>query len=799
MVGGAARERWLPSFRQVLEGQGVAGDQSSKPNKSQSEPIFTDGSESPNAQTRLTDSTDSPSGAARSATHQTPQSWIGRDIARYKVMELLGMGAMGVVYRGFDTLIERDVAIKILPAELAGDKSTRDRFLAEAKSAGRLTNPHVVALHEIGQQGQTDYIVMELMNGGNLAQIMQRSGAFSPEEATRIVADACQGLAAAHAAGMIHRDIKPSNLLRNAEGAVKLADFGLAKRTIGAGQHLTLTGQVVGTPYYMSPEQCQSKTLDARSDIYSLGATYYSLLTGVTPYHDIESTVQVMFAHVHGDPLDPRKINPTIPEACARVVARATAKKPDDRYQSAMEMYADLSAAHVAIGGRPFSLHGSAIGSALAFQSASQVRRARRRWRLPVALVFATAVVLLGAWGAWLGLRPHVPIAGTPPQGDGQPAVTAPLAQGVTDSTITFGCTTSYSGTNQQVGQNFVAGIRTAFDSINDQGGINGRKLKLIVLDDGYEPDRALANMRDLYERRKVFAIVGNVGTSPAEKTAPYAIAHKLLLFAPCTGAAFLRPEPPDRYIFNYRASYAEETAALVDYFVKVRRIPANRIAVFAQNDAYGEDAFQGAARAMRKFGVLPEQILRAGYERNTIQVHEAVDTIVSHRTKIDAIVMAPTYGAAVLFVKGLKDRNMNVALGALSLVGGTSLTGLFQATGPQYGEGLIVSQVVPHYLSGATGVIHYRELLHKYHPEVEPGFLSLEGFIAAQCLAEGLKRAGQELTTEKLIDALESIRDLDLGIGPIITFGPSRHEASNKIWGTVLDRERNFQNLDLE
>jgi ABC-type branched-subunit amino acid transport system substrate-binding protein len=160
---------------------------------------------------------------------------------------------------------------------------------------------------------------------------------------------------------------------------------------------------------------------------------------------------------------------------------------------------------------------------------------------------------------------------------------------------------------------------------------------------------------------------------------------------------------------------------------------------------------------------------------------------------------MAPTYGAAVLFVKGLKDRNMNVALGTVSLTGGTSLTGLFQANGPQYGEGLVVSQVVPHFLSGATGVIHYRELLHKYHPEVEPGFLSLEGFIAAECLVEGLKRAGQELTTEKLIDALESIRDLDLGIGPIISFGPSRHEASNKIWGTVLDRDRNFQNLDLE
>ncbi len=408
---------------------------------------------------------------------------------------------------------------------------------------------------------------------------------------------------------MIHRDIKPSNLLRNAEGAVKLADFGLAKRTIGAGQHLTLTGQVVGTPYYMSPEQCQSNTLDARSDIYSLGATYYSLLTGVTPYHDIESTVQVMFAHVHGDPLDPRKINPAVPEACAADCG------PGDREET----------------GRPLP-----VGRGDVCRSVGRARRNRRpplqparlgdreRFSVPIgvsgpsrprtlaaarrALVFAAAVVLLGAWAAWLGLRPHVPIAGTPPPGDGEPAVTAPVVQGVTDSMITFGCTTAYSGTNQQVGQNFVAGIRTVFDSVNDEGGINGRKLKLIVLDDGYEPDRALANMRDLYEKRKVFAIVGNVGTTPAEKTAPYAIAHKLLFFAPCTGAAFLRRDPPDRYIFNYRASYAEETAALVDYFVKVRRIPANRIAVFAQNDAYGEDAFQGAARALRNTGCFPNR-----------------------------------------------------------------------------------------------------------------------------------------------------------------------------------------------
>ncbi len=779
----------------------MAADESPKPADPRPEPIFEErGDASPNAQTRLTtDSTSSQIANGRSATHQSPQAWIGRSVARYQIVELLGMGAMGVVYRAFDTLIERDVAIKILPAELAADEATRNRFLAEAKAAGRLANPHVVALHEVGRQDQTDYIVMELMDGGNLAQILQRSGGFSPAEATRILADASRGLAAAHAAGMIHRDIKPSNLLLNSEGTVKLADFGLAKRSLATGQNLTLTGQVVGTPYYMSPEQCQSKTLDARTDIYSLGATYYSLLTGFTPYHEIESTVQVMFAHVHGEPLDPRKINPAIPEICSAIVSRATAKSPDDRYQTARDMHAAVVAAHVALGGNPLSSHHSAIRTATAASEQSSGR--------PGALDAAWKMFLLVAvvlWGivaaAWLEHSSEDTECRTAAAGDAAaPAPTVPLAQGVTDSMITFGASTPFTGANRDVGQNAVVGIRTLFDSVNDEGGIDGKKLKLTVLDDGYEPDRALANMRELFYKRKVFAIVGNVATANAEVTAPYAISHHLLFFAPCTGAAFLRHDPPDRYVFNYRASYAEETAALVHYFVKIRRIPANRIAVFAQNDSYGEDGFQGAARALRGYGIRPEDIIRAGYERNTLQVGEAVEKMVQHRAQIDAIVMLPTYGAGVQFAKMLKDRKMNVALGTVSLAGGTTLAMLFREMGPQYGEGLIATQVVPHYQSGATGVIRYRQLLHKYHPEAEPGFLSLEGFIAAECLVEGLKRTGPDLTSEKLIDSLESIRDLDLGIGPIINFGPSRHQASKKVWGTVLDRDRNFQNLDLE
>ncbi|HET6326289.1 MAG TPA: ABC transporter substrate-binding protein [Planctomycetaceae bacterium] len=777
----------------------MPADESPKPTDPRPEPLFEEsGDASPNAQTRLTDSTAAQASSNRSATHRSPQAWIGRSVARYQIVELLGMGAMGVVYRAFDTLIERDVAIKILPAELAADEATRNRFLAEAKAAGRLANPHVVALHEVGQQDGTDYIVMELMDGGNLAQVLQRSGGFAPAEATRILADACRGLAAAHAAGMIHRDIKPSNLLLNSEGAVKLADFGLAKRSLATGQNLTLTGQVVGTPYYMSPEQCQSKTLDPRTDIYSLGATYYSLLTGFTPYHEIESTVQVMFAHVHGEPLDPRKINPAIPELCSAIVSRSTAKNPDDRYPTALDMHADLAAAHVALGGGPLISHHSATRSASGSAGQSLARpRLLRGLKLVGALV-AASVIVAAAWVAWSG-RGHRGADSGESSKASAPAVTGPLAQGVTDSTISFGMSTAYSGTNRDSGMNIALGFRTLFDAVNDSGGVNGRQLKLTVLDDGYEPERALANMRDLFVKRKVFAVAGNLGTSTGEVTVPYAIEYRLLFFAPITGAAFARRDPPERYVFNYRASGSEETSALVHYFVKVRHIPANSIAVFAQEDGFGEDGFQGAARAMRVYGVRAEDIFRAGYGRNSLQTADAVDKMVQRRSKIQAIVMVSTYAAGAQFVKGLHDHKMNVTLGAVSFAGSNSLAMLLKAMGPEYGEGMVVTQVVPHPKSGATGVIRYRELLHKFHPEAEPGFLSLEGFIAAECLVEGLKRTGPEVTTEKLIDALESIRDLDLGIGPIISFGPSRHQASNKVWGTVLDRDRNFQNLDLE
>lgn len=289
--------------------------------------------------------------AANLPSFSNAEQWIGRRIDRYEIRSLLGAGGMGVVFLAFDTMIEREVALKMLPIELSSNETALSRFLSEAKAAGKLTHPNAVAIYEVDRDGDAYYLVMEYVGGGTIEAELQRSGGLSVLAATQITADACKGLAAAHGVGLVHRDIKPANLLRAPDGSVKIADFGLAKQTIGSSMQLTREGAVAGTPYYMSPEQCESRPVDARSDIYSLGATYYSLLTGAHPYEESGSIVQIMFAHVGGPPLDPRKIRATLPAACTQIVQRATAKKREDRYQSADEMLADLNAVIATLSG----------------------------------------------------------------------------------------------------------------------------------------------------------------------------------------------------------------------------------------------------------------------------------------------------------------------------------------------------------------------------------------------------------------------------------------------------------------
>jgi branched-chain amino acid transport system substrate-binding protein len=396
------------------------------------------------------------------------------------------------------------------------------------------------------------------------------------------------------------------------------------------------------------------------------------------------------------------------------------------------------------------------------------------------------AAVLVAGGGLWYLLKGRPPAPAAAPA----PAVKAPL---------TLGMSAALSGPSKELGRQMKLGVDTALAVANEAGGVAGRKLELVALDDGYEPARTKEAMKELIEVRKVFAIVGNVGTPTAEVAVPYANEKKTLFFGAFTGAGLLRKDPPDRYVFNYRASYAEETATVVRWLVEVKKIRPAEIAVFAQQDSFGDAGFTGVAKALRKYGRAPDEILRVGFKRNTLELQEAVDGILKNRKTVKAIVMVAPYRPAAKFVEEIKRQQLDVIFSNVSFVGATAFAEEMRQLGGKFASGVIVTQVVPPIDSNATAVIGYRDALQRYFPGEKPDFVSLEGYIVGSLFVEGLRHAGANLTTDRVIEALEGIHDLDLGIGTKLSFGPSEHQASHKVWGTILNEAAQYQVLDLE
>jgi branched-chain amino acid transport system substrate-binding protein len=364
---------------------------------------------------------------------------------------------------------------------------------------------------------------------------------------------------------------------------------------------------------------------------------------------------------------------------------------------------------------------------------------------------------------------------------------------------LVFGMVGPFSGAAKEMGKDVRTGIDVACAAQNEAGGVQGRRLRLVAMDDGFEPARTGAALKELVEARKVFGLVGNVGTAGAELAAPYANEKGVLLFGAVSGAGFLRHNPPDRYVFNYRASSAEETAAIVRYLVEVRRIAPSRIAVLAQDDAFGDAGFEGVARIMRQYRRDPAKVLRVRYRRNTADVEDAVRQVALRAKELGAVVMVATYKPAARFIERLRDAGVQgLVFTNVSDVGANALADELVQLGPGYADGVVVTQVVPLPTGKATTTLRYQEQLRKHAPGEKPGFLSLEGWIAARLLVEALQRAAA-LTTDGVIDALEGMRGLDLGVGAPLGFGPSEHQASHMIWGTVVDAKGQLRPLDLE
>ena len=335
------------------------------------------------------------------------------DLGKYVVRREIGRGGMGVVYEGEDTLLERSVAIKWLVPQSAEPLAV-DRLLREARWAARLHHPNVVAVYDAGEHHRGVFIALELVRGQSAYDHLQTQGAFAWRDATQIVAEVCQGLAAAHAAGLIHRDIKPANILLvaaadpekhrgmpgmhaadtlHAQPWAKLSDFGLS-RSVHYTAPATVEGQVVGTPHYMSPEQIRGEQLDQRTDLYSLGATYFTLLTGRFPY-ERDDIIQTLFAHCSAALPDPRALDPSLPSPCAAIIARCLAKEPRNRYSSAAELLLDLNAllaGHFAQDANPAAL---VVTPAKVDNSARAHARSHQRLWLTLAVAAVAIVALL--------------------------------------------------------------------------------------------------------------------------------------------------------------------------------------------------------------------------------------------------------------------------------------------------------------------------------------------------------------------------------------------------------------------
>lgn len=269
---------------------------------------------------------------------------VGRRIGPYRIEREIGRGGMGFVYLASDTALQRDVAVKLIPPEFAQSDVKLARFLRESRSAAKLSHPGIVPIYFAGVEDGIAFIAMEYVRGHTLTDFLRdRSGdPTPPRRATEIVRDCASALAHAHGRGLIHRDVKPDNIMIDEDGRVRIMDFGLARSMeLSDTAKITEQGVYLGTPDYSSPEQVEAREIDGRSDLYSLGVLYYELLCGSTPF-SAESPYRLFHKILNDEPQPVHEANPLVPLSCAGIVSKLLCKRPDDRYQTADELIADL-------------------------------------------------------------------------------------------------------------------------------------------------------------------------------------------------------------------------------------------------------------------------------------------------------------------------------------------------------------------------------------------------------------------------------------------------------------------------
>jgi hypothetical protein len=310
---------------------------------------------------------------------------------RYVLVDTVATGGMATVWRGYDEVLARTVAVKVLRDDLATDPDFLQRFQTEAVSAARLTHPSIVSIFDTGVDDDVSYIVMEYFEGRTLRELMIERGVFDTQGTGRVMVPVLAALGFAHEAGVVHRDIKPGNILVSDDGRTKVVDFGIAKAAY-QNRDLTTTGTVLGTARYVSPEQVEGLPLDGRSDLYSAGVVLYEMLAGRPPF-DAETHLATAMMRLTRDPPSPASIRPGIPRGLDALVMRAMARRPEDRYPSADAMRAALERFGT---DRERTLPHRTVAAARPARSETRPRGAFRSWMLVPLIVLAAAAAFIG-------------------------------------------------------------------------------------------------------------------------------------------------------------------------------------------------------------------------------------------------------------------------------------------------------------------------------------------------------------------------------------------------------------------
>ncbi|PNU21290.1 ligand-binding receptor [Geothermobacter hydrogeniphilus] len=351
---------------------------------------------------------------------------------------------------------------------------------------------------------------------------------------------------------------------------------------------------------------------------------------------------------------------------------------------------------------------------------------------------------------------------------------------------LLLGMSTALSGPAGELGREMRRGVLAGIARVNRAGGINGRRLRLIALDDGYEPARTAPNMHQLLEKDRVLAVIGNVGTPTAIASLPLIREQQTLFFAPFSGAGVLRRDPPERYVINLRASYAEEISAMVDALVDRGGLRPEQLAFFTQRDGYGDAGYVGGFAALKRHGLRSEQqVLHVRYRRNTLAVENALADLLLAEHPPSAVIMVGAYAPCAKFIRLARRSGLDVLFLNVSFVGSAALARELGADG----DGVVVTQVVPHPTESSLPLVKaYRTDLRRID-DLPFSFVSLEGYAALRTLLAGMEKVSGPLTRETLIDGLEQLGTFDLGIGMPLKIDARNHQAGHRVWPTRLEK----------